>query len=110
MDVALTIVQADKDAQMKHEDAQVLPAHAGRLETPFGQHRAGDPTDEPKYRIEMLFGTVELQKRAVCDGNRMGYENRKIRKDRDGIVVQVGEWQPPLCWLVFPESKPVRRP
>ncbi len=89
---------------------QSIPSEAGRLETPVRQHRAGDPTDEPKIKIEMLFGTVELQKRTVLDGNRIGYESRTIRRDRGGIVVEVGEWQPPLCWLVFPESEPVRRP
>jgi hypothetical protein len=69
-------------------------------------------TDEPTITAEMLFGTVELQRLTVCDGNRMGYEHRTIRKDRDGIVVELGEWQPPLCWLVFqePEPEPVRRP
>lgn len=89
---------------------QSTPSEAGRLETPVRQPHVCEPTDEQKYKMEMLFGTVELQKRTVCDGNRMGYESRKIHRDRGGIVVEVGEWQPPLCWLVFPESEPVRRP
>jgi hypothetical protein len=95
---------------MKHEDAQVPPADAGRLETPVRQHHGGEPTDEPKITIKVLFGSVELQQRTVFDGNRIGYESRKITKDRDGAVTSIGEWQPPLCWLVFPEPEPERRP
>jgi hypothetical protein len=95
---------------MKHEDEQVPLADASRLETPVRRHHSGEPTDEPKITIEMLFGTVELQQRRVFDGNRMGYESRKITKDRDGTVTNIGEWQPPLCWLVFPEPEPAPRP
>ena len=89
---------------MKHEDAQVPPADAGRLETPVRQHHCG----EPLIAIDVVFGWVELQQRPMLDGNRMGYESRKVTKDRNGIVTKIGEWQPPLCWLVFQEPEPAR--
>jgi hypothetical protein len=62
--------------------------------------------------VEIVYGTVEIQQRPVLDGSRMGYESRKITKNGNGIVTEIGEWQPPLCWLVFPEPEPVqvRRP
>lgn len=61
-------------------------------------------------KIDMLLGTVELQQCVVFDGRRMGYKTRKVTKDRDGAVTKIGEWQPPLCWLVFQEHEPERRP
>ena len=59
--------------------------------------------------VNIVYGTVELEERAVFDGDRMGYECRKITKDRSGVVTEIGDWQPPLCWLVFPAPEPVRR-
>ncbi|MGL4651553.1 MAG: hypothetical protein ACRC1H_19255 [Caldilineaceae bacterium] len=62
----------------------------------------------PLIKVDMVFGYVESQQRPVLDGNRMGYESRKVTKNREGIVTKVGDWQPPLCWLVFPEPQPAR--
>lgn len=83
---------------------QALPAVVGRLEPTVRQHHGG----EPMFTMNVIFGTVELQERPVFDGNRMGYECRKVTKDRSGVVTEVGPWNPPLCWLVLPEPEPAR--
>ena len=68
-------------------------------------------TDYQFAMVDVVFGSVELQQRTVWDGsNRMGYENRTVAKDRNGIVTKVSEWEPPFCWLVFSEPVPVRKP
>ena len=58
--------------------------------------------------MEFIFGSVELQQSVVFDGNRMGYKTRAVTRDRDGIVTNIGDWQPPSFWLVFQE--PAHRP
>lgn len=58
----------------------------------------------------MIFGSIELQERPVIDGNRIGYECRKVTKDRNGVVTEIGPWHPPLCWIVVEEPQPARRP
>jgi hypothetical protein len=58
--------------------------------------------------VNIVYGTIEMQQRMVLDGNRMGYESRTVTKDIDGTVTKIGEWNPPLCWIVFAE--PARRP
>ncbi len=80
-------------------------ADAGRLETPVRQHHGG----EQLITVDMVFGHVELQQRPVMEGNRFGYETRKVKKDRSGVVTYIGPWNAPLCWLVFPEPEPARR-
>lgn len=82
------------------------PAVAGPVEPTVMQHHGG----EQMFKLDVVFGTVELQERPVFDGNRMGYECRKVTRDSNGVITDIGPWNAPLCWLVFPEPEPVRRP
>jgi hypothetical protein len=42
--------------------------------------------------IKDLLGTVELERRYVPDG----YQSRVIKRDRHGVVTEIGEWQGPF--------------
>jgi hypothetical protein len=42
--------------------------------------------------IKDLLGTVELERRAVPDG----YQSRTIKRDTNGTVTKVGDWQGPF--------------
>lgn len=48
-----------------------------------------------RIRVETLFNTVELQRRAV----REGYQWRLITRDRHGVIVDIGEWAGPYTLL-----------
>jgi hypothetical protein len=62
-----------------------------------------------KFKLNVWYGTVELQQRPVVDGNRFGYESRSIWRDRSDVVQKTSEWERPVCWLVTPElEKPAR--
>jgi len=45
-----------------------------------------------RINIKDLLGTVELERRAVLDG----YQSRVVKRDRHGVVTQIGEWQGPF--------------
>lgn len=42
--------------------------------------------------IKELLVTVELESRDVPDG----YQSRVVKRDRHGVVTEVGEWQGPF--------------
>ena len=42
--------------------------------------------------IKDHLGTVELERRAVING----YQSRVIKRDRHGVVTEIGEWQGPF--------------
>jgi hypothetical protein len=64
-----------------------------------------------KFKIDVWYGTVELQERLVFDDAKgFGYESRSVWRDRSGEVKKTSEWSPPLCWLRFNEPQKPRRP
>ena len=68
-----------------------------------------DKHAEPLITADMVFGWVELQQRPLIAGNKLGYESRKVTKDKNGVITDIGPWSGPLVWLVVPppEQKPV---
>ncbi len=64
-------------------------------------------SEEKKFRLDVHFGSIEMQQRIVFYGNRMGYKTRKITRDMNGVVTKIGKWDPPSYWIEFPE--PVKR-
>jgi hypothetical protein len=61
------------------------------------------------FKIDIWYGTVELQQRPVCDARGFGYESRSVWRDRAGLVQKTSEWSPPLCWLRTGETEKPRR-
>ena len=61
-----------------------------------------DKHAEPLITADMVFGWVEVQQRPLIAGNKLGYESRKITKDKNGVITDIGPWIGPLCWLVVP--------
>lgn len=45
-----------------------------------------------KITMKDLLGTVELERRVVPDG----YQSRVIKRDKNGVVTEVGAWQGPF--------------
>ena len=69
-----------------------------------------DKHAEPLITADMVFGWVELQQRPLINGNKLGYESRKITKDKNGVITDIGPWIGPLVWLVVHEPEPMIRP
>ena len=65
-----------------------------------------DKHGEPLITADMVFGWVEVQQRPLIAGNKLGYESRKITKDKNGVITDIGPWIGPLCWLVVHEPEP----
>ena len=42
--------------------------------------------------IKDLLGTVELERWVVLDG----YQSRVVKRDRNGVVTEVGDWRGPF--------------
>lgn len=59
---------------------------------------------EQLFTVNMVLGTVERQERPVLDGNRVGYKWRNVTIDKRGVAIDIGPWNPPLCWMEFPVS------
>jgi hypothetical protein len=69
-----------------------------------------DKHGEPLITADMVFGWVEVQQRPLIAGNQLVYESRKITKDKNGVITDIGPWIGPLCGLVFHEPEPMIRP
>ena len=54
--------------------------------------------------IKDLLGTVELERRVVSDG----YQSRTIKRDKNGTVTKVGDWQGPFVLPVACEAARAR--
>ena len=54
-------------------------------------------SEEQLYTLDDFFGTVELQRRAVSNGNKF----RKVTKDKHGMVIEIGEWDGPYVLMEF---------
>jgi hypothetical protein len=48
----------------------------------------------PKYKFECMFGTVEIQSRIRREGYIHIGEGRSIRRDGNGEITQITEWEP----------------
>lgn len=60
-------------------------------------------------KVAMTFGTVELEQRPMFDPDKgFGYLCRKVLRDRDGKITEIGEWAEPCCWLRVPQEEPPR--
>ena len=64
---------------------------------------------EDLITVDIVFGTIELQQRPTIHRGAFGYESRTVHRDRDGFVVKVGPWLPPLVLVTFPEPEPKPR-
>jgi hypothetical protein len=64
---------------------------------------------DSRININILYGTVETQQRPICNANGFGYETRSVCRDRDGNITEVGEWQPPLVYLIYGAQAKARR-
>lgn len=69
-----------------------------------------DKHGEPLITADMVFGWVEVQQRPLIAGNQLVYESRKITKDKNGVITDIGPWIGPLCGLVVHEPEPMIRP
>jgi hypothetical protein len=54
-------------------------------------------SEEQRYMLEDFFGTVELQRRAVSNGNQC----RRVIRDKHGMVIEIGEWDGPYVLMEF---------
>ena len=63
-----------------------------------------------EFKIDIWYGTVELQQRPVVEARGFGYESRSVWRDRAGWVQKTSDWAPPLCWLRFDEPAKPHRP
>ena len=54
-------------------------------------------SEEQLYTLDDFFGTVELQRRAVSNGNQFC----KVTKDKHGAVIEIGEWDGPYVLMEF---------
>jgi hypothetical protein len=53
------------------------------------------------YVVKIRFGYARFEERWVSrsDG-ALGIESRTVWHRLDGSVEEIGEWQPPLAWLI----------
>ena len=57
-----------------------------------------------EYKIDVYYGTVEIEQRPLLSAQGFGYETRSVWRNLDGLVEKIGDWQAPLCWLVYDQS------
>lgn len=57
--------------------------------------------EDLNVRVTMRFGHGQMKERWVQrEDGAWGLESRTDWYDRNGLLEEVGEWQPPLIWLV----------
>jgi hypothetical protein len=60
-------------------------------------------------KVDVLFGTKEVQARFRSDGERLIGEGRSITRNRDGGIVRISAWEPTGVVVTWPERKAPRR-
>lgn len=64
--------------------------------------------DDPKVKINILYGHIRLESRMRPEGNRIIGEGRKWVYDGDGALTEDTGWQPTGCELYWEENEPPR--
>lgn len=65
-------------------------------------------TCDTPIRLEILFGSVEVQTRLRPEGKTLVGEGRNIKRDMNGKVTEVTEWEPTGLVLSYANNEPAR--